>query len=197
MKARKIKYKKHKLSVAALVPFDLMSCSYWPFAYYLLDEVINKKKAPEIKRDWKLKPKDMIETDTKIADSIKMAIKKSLSITDELHDELKQDETTYNILLSEIYAVSYQLTPIEKYFTPQKMINKEFAEGLAAKSKALQIEPYSFIADLSREKPDLFNPKRYDFNYFILGVGWEMERKAQENALKDMEKQQSKIKARR
>jgi hypothetical protein len=35
---------------------------------------------------------------------------------------------------------------------------------------------------VSRETPELYNPKRYDFNWFILGIGWDKERQDMEKA---------------
>lgn len=197
MKTRKIKYKKNKLSVMSLTPSDFMSCSYWPFAYYYTDEDKKKAKFDQPERDWKLKPKKDLTIEEKLDESIKFAFKISLNITDELYDDIKKDTMVYNFIFNEIFASTYKLNNIEKFFSPQKYINLDFAEGIAVKSKAMSKEPYSFIADLSKEKPELYNPRRYDFNYFILGVLWNMEARENEKAQKEADKQAKKHKVRR
>ena len=184
---RKIKYGGQKWTIQALVPADFLEVSYWPFAYYKLPESELSKNA-EIKRDWKLKPKGMVEEEKQLEDSFKLALKLGAGINDKNYAQVKKNAEFYNILLSEIYALTYQLTPEEKFFIPQKVISKTFAEFMFAKAKAMNMEPYAFMADLAREKPELYNPKRFDFNIFILGVGWERERR-------EMEKAEAKMKA--
>lgn len=197
MSLRKIKYKKNKFSVKPLTPADFTGCAFWPFSHYIVNEtkVIPKFDQPE--RDVKLKFNKNKTIDEKLDESIKYAFKISLDITDEIFDDIKKDELAFNFIFNEIYAQTYKLGRLEKFFTPQKIYNQDFAEGIAVKCKALSKEPYSFIADLEKEKPELYNAKRYDFNYFILGVLWSMEAREQEKAIKEAEKRIKKSKARR
>lgn len=154
---------------------------------------MSKKK--EIKRDYKLPPKDKIAEDKKINEAVKRAFKISLNIVDDNdYSKLKENKTAHNFLLSEIYTATYNLTPVDKYFNPQKIISKDFAEMLAIKAKAMNIEPYSMYADIKNELPELYNPKRYDFNLFILGVGWEKERQEYEKMDKKTKQEISKFK---
>lgn len=174
---RKIKYDNRFWTIHSLDPFDFLECSYWPFAYYHLPKN-QTNKTQEVKRDWKLKPANKIDEEKKLENSIRHALILGAEIKlGGEYDEIKKDEKLHSILLAEIYALTYQLTPIEKLFASQKEISRDFAESLAIKSKVLHVEPYSLIADVSREKPELYNPKRYDFNWFILGVGWDRERR--------------------
>lgn len=181
---KKVKYLKKAWTIKCLAPIDFIEQSFWPFAYYVLPDDHWTKKKKEIKRDWKLKPKNQVDDEARIENAVKHALKCGAGVSDEL------DELLRVRLLAEIYSLTYQLTNIEKYFASQKTVSRDFAEGLAIKAKALNVEPYSFLADLSKEKPELYNPKRYDFNFFILGVGWEKERR-------EMEKAQANIKGKR
>lgn len=163
---KKVRYLKKAWTVKCLAPIDFLEQGVWPFSYYVLPDDLLAKKEKTIGRHWKV--------------VLENAIKYALSLGAGVNTEI--DEILKTVLLAEIYALTYGLTNIEKYFTPQKTISRNFAEGLAIKAKALNVEPYSFLADLSKEKPELYNPKRYDFNFFVLGVGWEKERREAEVA---------------
>lgn len=183
---KKVKYLKKAWTVKSLAPIQFVEESFWPFAYYVLSDDGWTKKKKEIKRDWKLKPKDVIDDEARIENAIKHALKYGAGVNGDL------DETLRVLLLAEIYSLTYQLSNIEKYFTPQMTLSRDFVEGLAVKAKALNVEPYSFLADLSKEKPELYNPKRYDFNFFVLGVGWEKERREMEKAQADIKRKTGK-----
>ena len=172
---RKVKYFDRTWTLLSLFPADFLEVSCWPFAYYRLSEV-QRKENFEVKRDWKLKPKNVSSEEEKLESAIKQAIMQGASIANEDYEAVKADDTLYSLLLAEIYALTYQLDLTEKYFTPTKTISKDFAEALAIKSKAMNCEPYALIADILKEKPELYNPKRYDFNWLVLSAGWERER---------------------
>jgi hypothetical protein len=177
---KKIKYLDRTWNLSSIVPADFICLSFWPFSFYRLSEEQVFKKQ-EIKRDWKLKPKSAITDEEKLSRSIKHVFKIGLGInSDSEYKEIKKDETLYSILLAEIYAISYQLTSEEKLFIPFEFYSREFCEMLAIKSKALHVEPFSFLKDISKEKPELFNPKRYDFNWLVLSTGWEREQREAE-----------------
>jgi hypothetical protein len=193
-KRRTIKYTKKAWSIKSLVPADFLECSYYPFAYYKLPDNSWGAKLKEIKRNWKLPTKEKSAYDNKLEEARKQAFRSSLGVlSDADYDKIKKDETLYNILLSEIYALTYNLTPIEKLFKPQVILSKDFAENLAIKAKAMNVEPYYFMTNLANELPPLYNPKRYDFNLFILGVGWERERREYEEIENKMKSQQNKL----
>lgn len=180
---RKIKFEKKTWTISAIAPADFLELSYWPFTFYRLSEEQKVKAQPEVKRDWKLKPQPMISLEDKLEASTKHALKLGLNLkSDAEYNEINVNEPLKNLLLFEIYALTYELSAIEKYFTPFKFISRDFAEGLAVKSKALGVEPYSFLNDVTRETPELYNPKRYDFNWFVLGIGWDKERREIEKA---------------
>jgi hypothetical protein len=183
---KKIKYAGKVWTVSSLVPADFLSCSHWPFSYYRLEEN-SRQKSLEVKRDWKLKPKNISSDEEKLAESVKQAVKIGININfDGEYEKIKSDESVHAVLLSQIYALTYNLSLAEKYFLPFQIISKDFAEALAVKAKTLCVEPYSFLVNLSKEPPELYNPKRYDFNWFILGVGWEKERREMEKAQAEM-----------
>lgn len=191
---KKIKYLKKTWIAKTLVPNDFLEYSYWPFSYYILKEDTQKKQIKEIKRNWNLPPKEKVQADEKIDGSLFNAFRLGCDVkTLTEYNEIKENKMLYNLLLGEIYSLAYKLTDVEKFFVPQKVISKDFAEGLAIKSKSMNVEPYSFMVDLSKEKPELFNPKRYDFNFFILGVGWERERREMEEATKEAENRLKKV----
>ena len=181
MNTKKVKYLKKAWSVKCLVPADFLECAYYPFAYYKLPEDDKPKLAHEIKRDWKLPPKRIRDEQIREEEAVKTILKKGLGlVSNKTYNEIKKDKDLSNYLFAEIYCNTYQLSNTEKYLNPQKIINKEFAERIAVQCMTLHLEPYSFMADLSKEKPALYNPKRYDFNIFILGVGWDRMRREQE-----------------
>jgi len=183
---RKIKHEGKTWTIKSIAPADFMSLSYWPFSFYRLPDDKAVKKVPEIKREWKLKPTPMLSLEDKLEASVKHALTIGLSLkSDTEYNEIKENKILHDSALFEIYALTYELTAIEKYFSPFKFINRDFAEGLASKSKALRVEPFSFLKDVSREIPELYNPKRYDFNWFILGIGWDKERREIEKAQAD------------
>lgn len=188
---RRLKYFGKKWTVRQLFPADFLSVEYWPFSYYrLLEDNKPSKKAPEIKRNWNLKPKEMIDTEAKLAASVKRAVMFGLAIySDQEYEKIKEDEQLHSLLLAEIYALTYELKPEEKYFAPIMTINKTFAESLAIKAKTMSVEPFSFMVDLSDQKPELYNPKRFDFNWLILGAGWERERREYEKAEREAKAQ--------
>jgi|WetSurMetagenome_2_1015567.scaffolds.fasta_scaffold02369_13 hypothetical protein len=182
---RKMTFNKKSWQICALVPADFLECSYWPFSFYRMPE--DSASQSEVKRDWKLKPKNQTLPEDKLAASVRQALRLGAGVINDIDfEKIKKNEMLYNLLLTEIYAASYELSTVEKYFNPQKIISRDFAEALALKSKALHVEPFSFLTNLVHEKPELHNPRRYDFNWFILGIGWEKERreieKAQANA---------------
>jgi hypothetical protein len=180
---RIIKYADKTWTVSSLVPADFLECSFWPFSYYRLPEDNLVKSAIEVKRDWNLKPKNKISDEAKLEQAIRQAFMVGLGINfDKDFEAIKSDQTLYNILLFEIYSLTYRLKPVDKILVPFELISRDFAEALAIKAKAINLEPFSLISDLSRELPELYNPKRYDFNWFILGVGWERERREIEKA---------------
>lgn len=198
---RKIKYQKKTWTVKTLAPIQFIECSYWPFAHYRTSEDIEPTpEKPEIPRDWKLPPKKKLDDEAKLEAAWRYAYKLSCGVgSDADYEEIKKDRTLHFMLFNEMYALTYELTLIERCFTPQKIISRDFAEGLAIKAKAMNIEPYSLLADLSEEKPELYNPKRYDFNFFILGIGWQKEiRDADEAKAKyeaDIKKSKNKTKS--
>jgi len=182
---KRIIFLKKTWTVKALFPVDFIEQSYWPFAYYKLKDEQAYKRSSEVKREWNLKPKDQIDELTKLNNAKKYAIEIGAGIAnDDEWLEIEKNKDLFDMLLSQIYALTYGLSALEKYFVPEKVISKDFAELLAIKAKALNVEPYSFMADISKELPELYNPKRYDFNFFILGVGWDRERKEIEKANK-------------
>jgi hypothetical protein len=181
-----INYDGRTWRLCGLFPADFFTCSCWPFAYYRLPEDGNPAEQ-KIKRDWKLKPKNMRDDEAKLAFAIRRALKVGCGINSEREcDEILSKDTLKVFLLAEIYALTYQLNLLQKYFTPFENISREFAEALAIKAKTMNIEPYALLADVSRGTPELYNPKRYDFNWFILGIGWERERREYEKAQVEM-----------
>jgi hypothetical protein len=191
---RKIKYNGKTLNLCGLFPADFFECAYWPFSFYKLPED-NKVKSTEIKRDWKIKPESMIEEEEKLAASIRRAFKVGCNLQfDNEYENIKENENLHTYLLSEIYTLTYKLNTIEKYLSPVEIISREFAESIAIKSKAMNIEPFSLLFDLSHESPALYNPKRWDFNWLVLGCGWERERKEIEKAQREI---QSRMNARK
>lgn len=179
---KKIKYGRKVLHIHKISPFDFMTKTFWPFSYYvLIEDKLKKDKSFEIKREWKLKPKEMDSDEKKINDAVVYAFELSAGINKAEHDTLKNDNKVfYNYILGEIYAQAYDLDSAQKLINPQIEISREFAEALAIKCKFLNIEPYSLIANINQEKPELYNPKRYDFNWIILSTGWDKERREQE-----------------
>lgn len=184
---RVIKCFGQKWKIKSIFPADFLSVSYWPFSYYRLPEIKKRKDIPEVKRDWKKKPKEMEDMEAKLNASIKHAFFFGLSVFfDSKFEEIKKNDQLYNVLLAEIYALSYDLSATDKYFSPFKILSKDFAEALAIKAKFMNVEPYSLIADVSRETPELYNPKRFDFNWLILSAGWECERREREKAEREI-----------
>lgn len=194
---KKVKYLKKAWVIQSLVPADLIEFHYWPFSFFRAAEVLEKKKLVEPEREWNLKPKEKKADEVKLDNALKQAFKISLNIFfDKEYDEIKKDEMLYNILLAEIYALTYNLTPAQKYYNPTQNISKKYAELIAVKATTLHIEPYAFYADISKELPELQNPKRYDFNNCILSVGWENQRQEIEKQNREYKKQVSKSRKR-
>lgn len=182
-KNRAILFEGRRWHARPVYPADFFSCAFWPFAFYRLLEDEKSEKGEEIKREWKIKPKNLVDDEAKLEAALKNVFKAGLGIKfDHEYDKIKENNLLHSVLLSEIYALSYNLTLEEKLFTPTQSISREFAEVLAIKAKALQCEPYALLKDLSKERPELYNPRRYDFNIFILAAGWDRERREIEKA---------------
>jgi len=167
-KTKKIKINKKVWHIKGLLPIDFIGYKYFPFSYFIFP----KKCTPiTIKRDWKLKTKKMREEDEVKAQILKIGLisPKNIIIDPE------KDEFLYNTLINEIYALTFNLTLIEKYYNPQKEINIEFAENIYFLSQKMNCEPYSLYADIKNELPSLYNCKRWDFNLLIIQAGIERE----------------------
>jgi len=198
-KQKKAKYFGRTWNVSAIFPADFLNSYFWPFSYYQYPpkkKSKDKKEMPEIRREWNYKPKEIIDTEAKIAASIKHAFIISLGLYKPFaYEKLQENKVLYDVLMAEIYGLTYDLNVAEKNFAPVCNINKDFAESIAIKAKTLGVEPYSFLKDLSTEKPELYNPKRWDFNWFILSAGWDRERIEIEKANQRI-KQMSKVRTR-
>jgi hypothetical protein len=185
-RARKVKIASRKWTLRGLFPADFLALRLWPFAHYRLIEDMKKDDGHFLDRDWKLKPKNKLDEEVALEEGIKRALVVGASLKHGQYAEIKADEQLHSILLAEIYAMTYGLSPADKVFNPFKLIDRHFAETIFAKSKALCLEPYAFMADVAHEAPELYNPRRWDFNLFILGVGWDQERRAMEKAQAEM-----------
>ena len=193
---KRVKIKKKTWLIKSLFPADFLSYSFWPFSYYRLPEDLKPtKQYPEVKRDWKIKPKNLITQEEKLNNALRNVYRLGAGIyKDKVYDELKADEFAYQILLAEIYSLSYGLTNQEKLLEPFKVISRDFGETIYMKAKAMYSEPWNLIGDIT-ELPELYNPKRHDFNIFILGLGWDRERREAEELQAKM-KSQSKVRTR-
>ena len=183
---RKLKYFGRVFIIKALVPFEFIDKAFWPFSYYRINRDSITTPKPEIKRDWKLKPKNVVEDEVRLAESIKQAVIIGANIKASEYAAIKENKNLHTYLLAEIYSLTYNLTLTEEYFCPIKEISREFGEALAIKAKAMSVEPYSLVTDVSRETPELYNPKRFDFNWTILAAGWEKERREYDKAMAEM-----------
>lgn len=184
-KKRTVLFASRLWSLQSLFPADFLTEKFWPFAFYRLPEDV-KPNIPSQAIDWKLKPKEM----TDYEESLKSAIRKALIIGANIKtgdiNAVETNEQIKSVLLAEIYALSYGLTPMQKILLPYETITREQAELMYVKAKAYNCEPYALISDLSGMAPELYNPKRYDFNLFILGCGWDRERREIEKAKAEM-----------
>ena len=194
-KTKNIKFNNETWKIQEIFPIDFIDCSYFPFTFYVLKDTQPTFKKKEVKRNWNLKPKEKIEEEENLEKSldrileigiVSPAVDRNGSFNRKSIQDIKKDQNLYSILLSEIYALTYSLSSIDKLMHPQMEFSKDFSEAIYIKSKNLGVEPYSFLADLTMEKPGLYNPKRWNFNFFILSVGWDKERREVEEYNKKM-----------
>ena len=175
-KTEKIKINKKIWRIQGLLPIDFVGHNFFPFSYFIFKD---RKSPKTIKRDWKLKTKKVREEDAVKENIIKIGVVSPRNVT----VDPEKDELTYNILLGSIYALTYDLTLIEKYFTPQKEIHREFAENIYFLSQKMNTEPYALYTDISKELPSLHNPERWDFNLFVIQAGLEREQMEYDEAI--------------
>lgn len=192
-KTRTIKYKGSRWTVKGLIPRDFIEFNCFPLAYFSFPE--SPKQKNEVKRDWKTKSKKQKNEEAARARILTVGIVKPVVSQNGfggLFDvrNIEADEMLYGVLLGEVYALTFELTNQERLFAPQKKINREFAENLYFVCKLLQQEPFSLYQDVANELPALQNPKRWDFNQFILAAGLERERAEQEKAMADIKTKQ-------
>ncbi len=184
-RTRKIRIASQVYTLHSLFPADFLPVKFWPFSYYRLPEDLKPKPAGP-NYDWKIKPKKMIDTEDAIKTSIRRAFEISAGLLFDKCDRALESETVKNILLTEIYALTYGLDSVRKLMMPFEMLYREQAEMIYIKAKAYNAEPFAQMADLVAEPPELYNPRRYDFNLFILGCGWERERREAEKIKAEM-----------
>jgi hypothetical protein len=177
-KTKAVKILGKKRLAQGLIPADFMAHACFPMSYYITAEAAKTKKT--IKRDWKLKPKHQSDEELARDNILVLGIK---GLTASELTNIKENNFLFNYLLSVIYVLTFKLNTFEIVFAPQKKIAREFAENLYMVSKLLNQEPYSLYTDIKKERPALQNPKRWDFNNFILAIGLERERYEQEKAM--------------
>jgi len=183
---RTIKYQGQKWTLQGLFPIDFVQFDCFPMSYFTFPEPV--KKQIEVKREITYKSKSQEKEEHARDRILEIGVVKPI-----VHREgfggwydmrlIRADETLYGLLLSEIYALTFQLTPLERMVAPQKIIGREFAENFYFVSKLLKQEPYAMYSKACKEEPAAWNPKRWDFNQFILAAGLERERVEQEKAM--------------
>lgn len=176
-KTSKIKFNKKTYHLQGILPIDFINCKSFPFSYFIFS---NQKAPVRVKRQQKLKTKKMIEEDKIKQGILKIGI---ISPPNIIIDEEK-DNTLYNLLIGEIYSLTFDLSLTEKYFMPQKEVHREFAENIYFLSQKMNIEPYALYADIKNELPSLYNPKRWDFNLLTISAGLEREQVEHEEQIK-------------
>jgi hypothetical protein len=184
-KKRTVLFASRLWSLQSLFPADFLTEKFWPFAFYRLPEDV-KPVNHEPKRDWKLKPTNMTEHETALKSAIKRALGIGANLKSGEFGQIEGNEELKMLLLSEIYALSYDLTPAQKLICPYETINRDQAEMIYFKAKMYTCEPFALIANLQDESPELYNSRRYDFNLFVLGCGWDRERREIEKAQQEM-----------
>jgi hypothetical protein len=183
-KTGKLIIAKQFYELQSLFPFDFLTEKFWPFAYYRLPENIETKNN-QLRINWNLKPQKDLDFESDMAAAIKHALEIGANLKFDEYSKIEKDEKTKTILLSAIYSLTYDLTTAQKYLCPFENIRRDQAEMIYFKSKFYNCEPYALLGDIQTESPELYNPKRYDFNIFILGCGWDRERREIETAQRE------------
>lgn len=192
-KTKNVKIGARIFKLQSLFPADFLGDKFWPFAFFRTPEDV-KQTPPAPEYDWKLKPKSMLDFEADMQTVTQRAIEIGGSLRFGERFEIAKEEsfskdvftTKKSVLLSEIYALTYGLDTAQKLLAPFMFVRREWAEMIYFKAKFYACEPFDLIADCKKELPELYNPRRYDFNLFVLGCGWEKERREMEKAQAEM-----------
>lgn len=195
-RTKKIKINGTVWTLRQIVPADFLNCTNWPFSFYKFEgegdeidiEADRYRKNPKA-----IKPKDLKEREARQEElTFQIFFKGVVSPTIYRagfgsfgkhldFDDLKSNQPLYKELLAQIFALAYNIGPrdVTKYPIYLHRTNAEMiyfhAHGRAA-------EPYSILADTTKELPEMFNALRHDFNLIIAAAGTKKMKKLQEEA---------------
>jgi hypothetical protein len=200
-KTKLFKYDSTIYKLQSLYPADFLEYSVFPFQHYILRDEVEKKEKKEVKRNWKIRPKKEVDLEEKLKQAmnqvfIKGIVSPAVNISGIFGQtslqNIEKNKELYEGLFSSIYALTFSLTSKQMLFGAQISISRDYARSIYTQCKTFNLEPYSLMANIQEEKPEIYNPKRHTFNLFIRGEGFEQEREETEEATKEMEKRYQK-----
>jgi len=189
-----------------LFPADFIEQDSWPWNIFRVRSAADDISSPEDQEDlyaYGRKPKSQIEKERSEEDvkfrTISLGIMSPRVLkSDEPWSEgsiyywqIFENKTLYNRLMLEIYLLAYELNDsgldmnkLGHAMAIQSVISEDVSrvhlEWLYVKAKNSSQEPYSLFTDVANARPELYHPRRYNFNQTVLVVGKEAERRVAE-----------------
>lgn len=187
---KKIKIGADDFLIRQLWPADFLDCELWPFTIFLFDDKEEKNSSSELDKFFKnrqgIKPKSILENEERTKNLEYKIILRGCAqpiITKKRYEEILQKEIK-DKLIFQIFILSYEPKNILEPFIK---LNRDFMLQIYWRCKEFSLEPYSFFKNNS-EKPEFYNPYRYDFNSTVFSVGCEWQKKLAEEKSKEMRK---------
>ena len=202
---KRIKVGERLFIIQQLFPADFMGQDSWPWNIFRVkDKATESQEEPqEDLYAYGRKPKSQIEQERSEEDvkyqAISMGIVSPRVIrTDEpwaegtiYYWQIFEDKALHNRIMLELYLLAYELNEvgldlnkIGHALAIQSVISEDVSrvhlEWLYVKAKNSSQEPYALFTDAQNAKPELYHPRRYNFNQTVLVVGKEAERRVAE-----------------
>lgn len=195
-RTKKIKINGTVWTLRQIVPADFLNCTNWPFSFYKFEgetDEIDIEAERYRKNPKAIKPEDLKEREARQEELLFQIFFKAVvsptvyrsgfgSFGKHLDfEDLKKNEPLHKELLAQIFALAYNIGPrdVAKY---PIYLNRMNAEMIYFRASEMGVEPYSLLADTSKEFPELYNALRHDFNLIIAAAGKKKLRKLQEEA---------------
>ena len=194
---KRVKIGKQLFIIKQLFPIDFLASDAWPWNIYTVgDEGQTEENRADLFAHG-IKPKELLEkerSESEIKFKIfKLGIQKPV-IDEAKYKEICADTAVYNRLLFELYVLAYGLNDKLKLnfdklahvllmaeLTKDK-VSRKHLEWIYSKAKFEGREPYESYTDTKQALPELFHPRRFNFNQTVFVVGKEMEIKLAEEA---------------
>lgn len=192
---KRVKIGKQLFIIKQLFPVDFLASDAWPWNIYAVGDEGRTEESRTDLFAHGIKPKEIVEKERSESE-IKFKIFQ-LGIQKPAIDEAKYkticaDVAVYNRLLFELYVLAYGLNDklklnFDKLAHVMLMaeltkdrVSRKHLEWIYAKAKFEGREPYAAYTDTAQVLPELFHPRRFNFNQTVFVVGREMEIKLAE-----------------